>query len=177
MLEKSRFVEVVWQIPFQDSVLQFSNGIFIHKILHTSTFVCVYIVFYLLFSLFRCCKKKNYYYFFKDGSSDLFCCRCQRDVFGQRHLFVYATICLIRRFYESWPNVHMIVYCTSSNPHHADSLYMFIYLYTQCIHGFIWFFVSVENVSDHIKSFTCGKLYYRTSYLDAKRDVLYVGAM
>ena len=33
------------------------------------------------------------------------------------------------------------------------------------------------SIIDHIRSFTCGKLYYRTSYLDAKRDVLYVGAM
>ena len=32
-------------------------------------------------------------------------------------------------------------------------------------------------IADHIRSFTCGKLYYRTSYLDAQRDVLYVGAM
>jgi len=32
-------------------------------------------------------------------------------------------------------------------------------------------------IADHIRSLSCGKLYYRTSYLDAERDVLYVGAM
>lgn len=32
-------------------------------------------------------------------------------------------------------------------------------------------------VSDHVREFTCGKMYYRTLYLDEKRDALYVGAM
>lgn len=32
-------------------------------------------------------------------------------------------------------------------------------------------------VSDHVREFTCGKMYYRTLYLDEKRDSLYVGAM
>uniref|UniRef100_A0A1Y1NE22 Semaphorin-2A n=1 Tax=Photinus pyralis TaxID=7054 RepID=A0A1Y1NE22_PHOPY len=30
---------------------------------------------------------------------------------------------------------------------------------------------------DHVREFTCGKLYYRTFYLDSQRDSLYVGAM
>ncbi|XP_047003518.1 semaphorin-2A-like [Schistocerca americana] len=29
----------------------------------------------------------------------------------------------------------------------------------------------------HVREFTCGRLYYRTFFLDAKRDALYVGAM
>jgi hypothetical protein len=37
---------------------------------------------------------------------------------------------------------------------------------------FVLFFVA-----EHLRSFTCGKLYYRTFHMDAKRDVLYVGAM
>lgn len=36
----------------------------------------------------------------------------------------------------------------------------------------------VEKLSpDHVRDFTCGKLYYRTFHLDERRDVLYVGAM
>lgn len=31
--------------------------------------------------------------------------------------------------------------------------------------------------TDHIREFSCGRLYYRTFHLDTKRDVLYVGAM
>jgi len=31
--------------------------------------------------------------------------------------------------------------------------------------------------TDHVREFSCGKLYYRTFFMDAKRDVLYVGAM
>lgn len=38
-------------------------------------------------------------------------------------------------------------------------------------------FHSFLFVSDHIRDFSCGKLYYRTFYLDAKKDALYVGAM
>lgn len=30
---------------------------------------------------------------------------------------------------------------------------------------------------DHVREFSCGKLYYRTFLLDEKQDVLYVGAM
>ncbi|XP_071445173.1 semaphorin-2A [Hetaerina americana] len=30
---------------------------------------------------------------------------------------------------------------------------------------------------DHVREFTCGKMYYRTFYLDETRDTLYVGAM
>ncbi|EFN71163.1 Semaphorin-2A [Camponotus floridanus] len=29
----------------------------------------------------------------------------------------------------------------------------------------------------HVREFSCGMLYYRTLYLDSKRDALYVGAM
>nr|CAD7430914.1 unnamed protein product [Timema monikensis] len=32
-------------------------------------------------------------------------------------------------------------------------------------------------VPDHVREFSCGKMYYRTFYLDERRDVLYVGAM
>lgn len=32
-------------------------------------------------------------------------------------------------------------------------------------------------LSDHVREFSCGKLYYRTFLLDEKQDVLYVGAM
>ena len=31
--------------------------------------------------------------------------------------------------------------------------------------------------TEHVREFTCGKLYYRTLHLDSKTDVLYVGAM
>ncbi|GLH07394.1 Uncharacterized protein GBIM_12859 [Gryllus bimaculatus] len=31
--------------------------------------------------------------------------------------------------------------------------------------------------SDHVREFSCGKMYYRTFYLDERRDSLYVGAM
>jgi len=30
---------------------------------------------------------------------------------------------------------------------------------------------------DHVREFSCGKLYYRTFFMDGKRDVLYVGGM
>ncbi|XP_065352421.1 semaphorin-2A isoform X2 [Cloeon dipterum] len=30
---------------------------------------------------------------------------------------------------------------------------------------------------DHVREFSCGKMYYRTFYLDEKRDTLYIGAM
>ncbi|XP_011311677.1 semaphorin-2A-like, partial [Fopius arisanus] len=30
---------------------------------------------------------------------------------------------------------------------------------------------------EHVREFSCGMLYYRTLYLDSKRDSLYVGAM
>ncbi|CAB3383394.1 Hypothetical predicted protein [Cloeon dipterum] len=29
----------------------------------------------------------------------------------------------------------------------------------------------------HVREFSCGKMYYRTFYLDEKRDTLYIGAM
>lgn len=32
-------------------------------------------------------------------------------------------------------------------------------------------------LADHVREFSCGNLHYRTFYLDAKKDVLYVGAM
>lgn len=32
-------------------------------------------------------------------------------------------------------------------------------------------------IPDHVREFTCGKLFYRTFYLDEDRDALYVGAM
>ncbi|XP_023725711.1 semaphorin-2A-like, partial [Cryptotermes secundus] len=35
----------------------------------------------------------------------------------------------------------------------------------------------LRHHKDHVREFTCGKLYYRTFYLDEKRDALYVGAM
>lgn len=31
--------------------------------------------------------------------------------------------------------------------------------------------------ADHVREFTCGKLYYRTFLLDEAKDILYVGAM
>uniref|UniRef100_A0A336MKD2 CSON001287 protein n=1 Tax=Culicoides sonorensis TaxID=179676 RepID=A0A336MKD2_CULSO len=34
-----------------------------------------------------------------------------------------------------------------------------------------------QNFHDHVREFTCGKMYYRTFYLDEKRDALYVGAI
>lgn len=33
------------------------------------------------------------------------------------------------------------------------------------------------SVSENVREFTCGKLYYRTFHLDEERDALYVGAM
>ncbi|XP_059487643.1 semaphorin-2A isoform X2 [Neocloeon triangulifer] len=35
----------------------------------------------------------------------------------------------------------------------------------------------VAKEQDHVREFSCGKMYYRTFYLDEKRDALYVGAM
>lgn len=35
----------------------------------------------------------------------------------------------------------------------------------------------VRHHRDHVREFTCGMMYYRTFYLDVKRDALYVGAM
>lgn len=31
--------------------------------------------------------------------------------------------------------------------------------------------------ADHVREFSCGKLFYRTFHLDEERDALYVGAM
>lgn len=33
------------------------------------------------------------------------------------------------------------------------------------------------SFADHVREFSCGMLYYRTFYVDSKRDSLYVGAM
>ncbi|GBM85139.1 hypothetical protein AVEN_67799-1 [Araneus ventricosus] len=33
------------------------------------------------------------------------------------------------------------------------------------------------NPSQHVREFSCGRLFYRTFYLDIRRDVLYVGAI
>ncbi|XP_076356078.1 semaphorin-2A-like isoform X2 [Tachypleus tridentatus] len=35
----------------------------------------------------------------------------------------------------------------------------------------------LRHHKDHVHEFSCGHLYYRTLYLDARRDVIYVGAM
>ncbi|KAF0299476.1 Semaphorin-2A [Amphibalanus amphitrite] len=35
----------------------------------------------------------------------------------------------------------------------------------------------VRHHKEHVKELSCGKFYYRTFYLDERRDVLYVGAM
>ncbi|KAJ6642294.1 Semaphorin-2A, partial [Pseudolycoriella hygida] len=35
----------------------------------------------------------------------------------------------------------------------------------------------LRHHKDHVREFTCGKLYYRAFYLDEKQDALYVGAM
>lgn len=32
-------------------------------------------------------------------------------------------------------------------------------------------------IAEHVREFTCGKLYYRTFHLDDERDTLFVGAM
>jgi hypothetical protein len=32
-------------------------------------------------------------------------------------------------------------------------------------------------IPDHVREFTCGKLFYRTFHLDEDKDALYVGAM
>lgn len=34
-----------------------------------------------------------------------------------------------------------------------------------------------KTIPEHIREFTCGKLYYRTFYVDAKKDIIYIGAM
>lgn len=36
---------------------------------------------------------------------------------------------------------------------------------------------SLSFVADHVREFTCGKLYYRTFHMNEERDSLYVGAM
>lgn len=38
-------------------------------------------------------------------------------------------------------------------------------------------FLSLSFVADHVREFTCGKLYYRTFHMNEERDSLYVGAM
>ncbi|XP_075210954.1 semaphorin 2a [Lycorma delicatula] len=35
----------------------------------------------------------------------------------------------------------------------------------------------LRHHKDHVRDFTCGRLYYRTLYVDERRDALYVGAM
>lgn len=40
-----------------------------------------------------------------------------------------------------------------------------------CIYIFLFL------LSDHVREFTCGRLYYRTFHMDEARDMLYVGAM
>lgn len=35
----------------------------------------------------------------------------------------------------------------------------------------------VSLITDHVREFSCGKLYYRTFHMDEERDALYVGAM
>lgn len=35
----------------------------------------------------------------------------------------------------------------------------------------------LRHHKEHVREFSCGMLYYRTLYLDSKRDALYVGAM
>lgn len=42
---------------------------------------------------------------------------------------------------------------------------------------FINLFLLFLFFSDHVREFTCGKLFYRTFHLDEERDALYVGAM
>ncbi|CAG2115782.1 unnamed protein product, partial [Medioppia subpectinata] len=36
---------------------------------------------------------------------------------------------------------------------------------------------SVRHHREHVREFSCGRFHYRTFYLDAERDALYVGAM
>ncbi|GBP92310.1 Semaphorin-2A [Eumeta japonica] len=36
---------------------------------------------------------------------------------------------------------------------------------------------SAGLILDHVREFSCGTLYYRTFFVDSKRDSLYVGAM
>lgn len=38
-------------------------------------------------------------------------------------------------------------------------------------------FFSLSLFADHVREFTCGKLYYRTFHMNEERDSLYVGAM
>jgi hypothetical protein len=41
----------------------------------------------------------------------------------------------------------------------------------------LFFFSCFVLIADHVREFTCGKLFYRTFHLDEERDALYVGAM
>lgn len=56
--------------------------------------------------------------------------------------------------------------------HHKGGKLMF---FTENI--FLLIQSSHPTLVDHVREFTCGKLYYRTFYLDEKQDALYVGAM
>lgn len=38
-------------------------------------------------------------------------------------------------------------------------------------------FLALFILADHVREFTCGKLFYRTFHLDEERDALFVGAM
>ncbi|XP_035217867.1 semaphorin-2A-like, partial [Stegodyphus dumicola] len=35
----------------------------------------------------------------------------------------------------------------------------------------------IRHHREHVREFNCGRLFYRTFFLDIRRDVLYVGAM
>lgn len=82
-----------------------------------------------------------------------------------RFIRLYSPICCHRKYREE--NLSTVyIFSSFQSSHHS---HFFNHLF--------FFSFDLFLLADHIKSFTCGKLYYRTSYLDAKRDVLYVGAM
>lgn len=61
-----------------------------------------------------------------------------------------------------------------------SSLWIVILAFLVNVKGSSDYFISHPDhrvAPEHVREFSCGFLYYRTFYLDAKRDVLYVGAM
>ncbi|KAG7302065.1 Semaphorin-2A, partial [Plutella xylostella] len=64
-----------------------------------------------------------------------------------------------------------------SPPSEVDSSYNFYYEQPCCNGPTIKSKYHVRHRRDHVREFTCGTLYYRTFFMDSKRDALYVGAM
>jgi hypothetical protein len=83
----------------------------------------------------------------------------ERARFSFFKLFVFVTVVVGREFgvgadFENSWTMYMEQPCCSGRGNHH-----------------------VRHHRDHVREFSCGMLYYRTFYVDSKRDSLYVGAM